>query len=247
LAVDSLFQQVHNLVGVSMARTEITSTIFVVDDDASVRKALARLMKSAGYAVETFASASDFLENGRYQDCPGCVILDLRMPGLSGLDLQQELKLVTPTIPIIFITGHGDIPASVRAMKDGADDFLTKPVHAEILLQVVQQAVDRNRKDRAFDAELRELQRRAAALTPREHEVMALVVRGLLNKQVAAELGTVEKTIKVHRARVVEKMGVSSLAELVLLAERLGVSSQANTRTASRPAASAPIARRLTS
>ena len=157
-------------------------------------KPLARLMASAGYAVETFASAREFLDRGHHQDTPGCVVLDIRMPGLSGLDLQQELKAFTPPLPIIFITGHGDIPTSVRAMKDGAVDFLTKPVNDRDLLSVVTQAIARNVEARERHAELRELQRRAASLTPREREVMVLVVRGRLNKQVAAELGTAEKT-----------------------------------------------------
>jgi len=202
-----------------MARGELNSTVFVVDDDASVRKALARLLASAGYVVETFASAREFLDRGHFQDTSGCVVLDIRMPGLSGLDLQRELKAFTPPIPIIFITGHGDVPTSVRAMKDGAVDFLTKPIDDKDLLSVVRQAIARNGEARKHHAELRELQRRASTLTPREREVMELVVRGRLNKQTAAELGTVEKTIKVHRARVIEKMGVESLAELVRMAE----------------------------
>jgi FixJ family two-component response regulator len=206
-----------------MARVETNSTVFVVDDDPSVRKALARLMKSAGYAVETFASAREFLDSGRYQSAPGCVVLDIRMPGLSGLDLQQELKRFAFAPSIIFITGHGDVSTSVRAMKDGAVDFLTKPVNDRDLLCAVEQAVARNAEVRLRQAELWELQRRADTLTPREREVMALVVRGFLNKQVAAVLGTVEKTIKVHRARVIEKMGVESLAELVRAAEKLGM------------------------
>ncbi len=206
-----------------MARATLNSTVFVVDDDASVRKSLARLMASAGYAVETFASAREFLDRGHHQDIPGCVVLDLRMPGLSGLDLQQELKAFTPPLPIIFITGHGDVPTSVRAMKDGAVDFLAKPVDDRDLLSVVAQAIARNVEARARHAELRELQRRAASLTPREREVMILVVRGWLNKQVAAELGTAEKTVKVQRARAIEKMGVESLADLVRAAEKLGM------------------------
>jgi FixJ family two-component response regulator len=206
-----------------MARAKPNSTVFVVDDDASIRKALARLMASAGYAVETFASAREFLDRGHHQDIPGCVVLDIRMPGLNGLDLQQELKRFTPPLPIIFITGHGDVPTSVRAMKDGAVDFLTKPVDDRDLLSVVAQAIARNVEARVRCAELRELQQHAASLTPREREVMLLVVRGFLNKQVAAELGTAEKTIKVHRARVIEKMEVESLADLVRAAEKLGM------------------------
>jgi len=195
--------------------------VFVVDDDASVRRGLARLLVSAGYAVETFSSAGDFLAHARSRDICGCVVLDMRMPGLSGLDLQQELKAVAPALPIVFISGHGDVPISVRAMKDGAVDFLTKPVDEKDLLSVVGQAVAGNREARTRQVELGELRRRAATLTPREWEVMRLVVQGRLNKETAAELGTVEKTIKVHRARVIQKMGVESLAELVRVAEKL--------------------------
>jgi len=224
-----------------MARAELNSTVFVVDDDASVRKALTRLLASAGYAVETFATAREFLECGHYRDTPGCVVLDISMPGLSGLDLQQELKAITPPLPIIFITGHGDIPTSVRAMKDGAVDFLTKPFDERDLLSVVAQAIARNVEARARYAEIQELQSRAANLTPREREVMVLVVRGLLNKQVAAELGTVEKTVKVHRARVIEKMGVESLADLVRAAEKLGISSSAAISSTAHPRPATPL------
>jgi FixJ family two-component response regulator len=221
-----------------MARGELNWTVFVVDDDASVRKSLARLLVSAGYAVETFASAREFLDRGHHQDTPGCIVLDISMPGLSGFDLQQELMAFTPPLPIIFITGHGDIPTSVRAMKGGAVDFLTKPVDDRDLLSVVRQAIARSVEVRRHHTELRELQRRADTLTHRELEVMALVVRGRLNKQVAAELGTAEKTIKVHRARVIEKMGVDSLAELVRMAEKLGMFSP-EARTGTGPSVSA--------
>jgi FixJ family two-component response regulator len=207
----------------AMAKAETNATVFVVDDDPSVRKALARLMKSAGYTVETFATARAFLDSGRYQNAPGCVVLDVRLPGLSGLDLQQELKQFAFAPSIIFISGHGDVPTSVRAMKNGAVDFLTKPVNDRDLIWAVEQAIARNTEARVRQAELQELQSRADTLTPRERDVMALVVRGFLNKQVAAVLGTVEKTIKVHRARVIEKMGVASLAELVRAAEKLGL------------------------
>ena len=206
-----------------MARSELNAMVFVVDDDASVRKALARLLASAGYAVETFASAREFLDRGRQQDTPACLVLDMRMPNVTGLELQQELKALAPPLPIIFLSGHGDVPSSVSAMKGGAVDFLTKPVNDQNLLSVVGQAIARNIEVRARHAELRELQRRVGTLTPRELEVMRLVVRGWLNKEVAAELGTVEKTVKVHRARVIEKMGVESLAELVRDAEKLGM------------------------
>ena len=219
-----------------MARGELNWTVFVVDDDASIRKALARLLASAGYAVETFASAREFLECGHHQDTPGCVVLDVSMPGLSGLDLQRELMAFTPPLPIIFISGHGTIPTSVRAMKGGAVDFLTKPVNDQDLLSVIKLAMARNVEARERNAELQELQRCADSLTPREREVMTLVVRGRLNKQVAAELGTVEKTIKVHRGRVIEKMKVESLAELVRMAEKLGMFSSETGSGAATPA-----------
>ena len=206
-----------------MKTTESQSTVFVVDDEPSVRKGLGRLLKSAGYAVESFASAREFLDRLQHGETAGCVVLDVQMPGLSGLELQRELKAFGPPLSIIFITGHGDIPMSVRAMKDGATDFLAKPIHDQDLLVAVQQAIARNTVDRVRYEELTELQRLAGTLTARELEVMALVVRGRLNKQVAGELGTVEKTIKVHRARVMEKMKVTSLAELVVAAENLGI------------------------
>jgi FixJ family two-component response regulator len=218
-----------------MARSKLNSTVFVVDDDASVRRALFRLLSSAGYSVEVFATAREFLACGRGHDTPGCVVLDFQMPGLSGLDLQRELKMFAPRIPIIFISGHGDISTSVRAMKDGAVDFLTKPVDGESLLSVIGQAIARNVEARVRYAELRELQRLADTLTPQEHKVMALVVRGLMNKQVAGELGIAEKTIKVHRARVIGKMRVNSLAELVRAAEKLGIFSSETISVAARP------------
>jgi FixJ family two-component response regulator len=197
--------------------------VFVVDDDASIRKALTRLIKSAGYDVTTFASAREFLDHVKSAEQPACLVLDVRMPGLSGLDLQAELQNSSATLPIVFMTGHGDIPMSVRAMKAGAVDFLPKPVKDTELLRAIEQARARAERERAASDELETLRCRLATLTPREREVMAWVVRGLLNKQIAYELGTVEKTIKVHRARVMEKMQVESLAELVRVAQRLGI------------------------
>jgi FixJ family two-component response regulator len=205
------------------AHISMPPTVFVVDDEPSVRTGLTRLLKSAGYAVESFASAREFLDRLNFDDCAGCAVLDVSMPGLNGLDLQLELKAFALPISIIFITGHGDIPMSVRAMKAGAVDFLAKPVHDDDLLGAIKTAMTRNAEELGRHAVLRELQRRASTLTPREREVMSLVVRGRLNKQVADELGTVEKTIKVHRARVMEKMQVTSLADLVVAAEKLGV------------------------
>jgi FixJ family two-component response regulator len=199
-------------------------TVFLVDDDASVRKALTRLIRSAGYDVQAFASARDFLEHWRVTAAnPACLILDVRMPGLSGLDLQRELQVADTVLPIIFVTGHGNIPMSVKAMKDGAVDFLPKPVKDKDLLRAIEQALARADHDHAERLELEDIQRRLQTLTPREREVMTQVVRGLLNKQIAFELGTVEKTVKVHRARVMEKMEAQSLAELVRIAERVGV------------------------
>lgn len=199
-------------------------TVFLVDDDPSVRKALTRLIKSAGYEAQAFASARDFLDYWRGADEGACcVVLDVRMPGLSGLDLQHELQAANTLLPIIFITGHGDIPMSVRAMKDGAVDFLPKPVNDRDLLEAIKQALARADRDCTERRELEDVQRRLENLTPREREVMTFVVRGLLNKQIAFELGTVEKTIKVHRARVMEKMQVDSLADLVRLAEKVGM------------------------
>jgi FixJ family two-component response regulator len=202
-------------------------TVFLVDDDASVRKALTRLIKSAGYTVQAFASARDFLAYWRAtNEGPACLVLDVRMPGLSGLDLQHELQAAHTLLPIIFVTGHGDIPMSVNAMKEGAVDFLPKPVKDKDLLNAIEQALARANHDLREQKELEYVQRRLKTLTPREREVMTLVVRGLLNKQIAFELGTVEKTVKVHRARVMEKMEVQSLADLVRLAEKVGVAAK---------------------
>jgi FixJ family two-component response regulator len=201
-----------------------SATVFLVDDDASVRKALTRLIKSAGYQVQAFASARDFLEHwATAEDGPACLVLDVRMPGLSGLDLQQELQSANAPLPIIFITGHGDIPMSVKAMKHGAVDFLPKPVKDKALLGAIAQALERAVRERSVHDKLDDIRRRLETLTPREVEVLRLVITGMLNKQIAHQLGTVEKTIKVHRARVMEKMEVQSLAELVRLAERAGI------------------------
>jgi FixJ family two-component response regulator len=198
--------------------------VFLVDDDSSVRRALTRLIKSAGYDVQAFASARDFLESRRAPDERlASLILDVRMPGLSGLDLQHELQATNTSLPIIFVTGHGDIPMSVKAMKDGAVDFLPKPVKDTVLLNAIEQALARAELEQDKRQEVENLQKRLNTLTPREKEVMSFVVRGLLNKQIAFQLGTVEKTVKVHRARVMEKMKVQSLAELVRIAERVGV------------------------
>jgi FixJ family two-component response regulator len=201
----------------------LESTVFVVDDDASIRKALTRLIKSVGYQVETFPSAREFLERVKPDQEPACLVLDVRMPGLSGLDLQRELQNVNTTLPIVFMTGHGDIPMSVKAMKGGAVDFLSKPVKDADLLRAIEQALARAVRDGAELTARKDIHRRVDTLTPREREVLEHVITGQLNKQIAFDLGTVEKTIKVHRARVMQKMQASSVAELVRIAEKIGI------------------------
>jgi len=197
-------------------------TVFVVDDDPAVLKSLSRLLRSARLDVATFSSPREFLE--RHDRCaPGCLVLDVAMPGLNGLELQEALAAKGSELPIIFLTGHGDIPMSVQAMKRGALDFLTKPVNDEDLLKAVHVAIEKDRLQRQTRAEVAEIEQRLATLTPREREVLEHVISGQLNKQTAADLGTVEKTIKVHRARVMEKMKVQSVAELVHLTERAGI------------------------
>jgi FixJ family two-component response regulator len=196
--------------------------VFVVDDDRSVRDALRRLITSVGMTVEVFPTAQAFLSAPR-GDAPGCLVLDVRLPGLSGLDLQRELANTHATLPIIFLTGHGDIPMSVQAMKAGAIEFLTKPFRGQELLDAIRHAIDRDRVARVERQELADLRRRYDALTPRERDVMAGVVAGLLNKQIAAEFGTTEATVKEQRGQVVLKMQAGSLAELVRSAGRLGI------------------------
>jgi FixJ family two-component response regulator len=204
--------------------TSKVPTVFVVDDDASVRGALARLLDSAGYQTETFASAEGFLAQSRF-DAPGCILLDVRMPGLNGLELQQALAAADRQLPIVFITGHGDVPMSVRAMKAGAEDFLPKPFDDEELLNAVAQALNKSQRAQNERTEVAEIRKRLSSLTPREREVLCHVVAGQLNKQIAADLSIAEKTIKVHRARVMEKMGASSLAGLVAMTGRIGLRS----------------------
>ena len=209
------------------------TTVFLVDDDSSVRKALARLIRAAGYEVAPFASARQFLESKPETAGVACLVLDVRMPGVNGLELQEALQAAKIAIPIIFITGYGDIPMGVQAMKAGAVDFLPKPVCQETLLPAIEQALARAAGQRAEAAQLVDIRRRLESLTPREREVMALVVTGMLNKQIAWQLGTVEKTIKVHRSRVMEKMAVDSIAELVRLAEKVGIPAQKQPTAAS--------------
>jgi len=200
--------------------------VFIVDDDLSVRRSTERLMRAAGLKVQTFTSAREFLKNPPPEG-PACLVLDVRMPGLSGMDLQRELTRSGIQIPIIFITAHGDIPMTVRAMKAGAVEFLTKPFRSRALVDAVRAAIDRDRSAQKERSETGELRQRYEQLTPREREVMPLVAAGLLNKQVAGELATTERTIKFHRAHIMQKMGAESPADLVRMVEKLGVSSQA--------------------
>ncbi|HTD15107.1 MAG TPA: response regulator [Chthoniobacterales bacterium] len=198
------------------------ATVFVVDDELSVRQSLSHLLRAAGLNVAVFDSAQAFLES--YDpSAPGCLVLDLAMPGLNGLELQEALAVKGSLLPIIFLTGRGDLPSGVKAMKRGAVDFLAKPVDAADLIEAVRSGIEKERVARRADAELKEIRRRLATLTPREYEVLRHVVSGKLNKQIAADLGTVEKTVKVHRARVMEKVKAASLAELVRMAQRAGI------------------------
>ncbi|MCC7325655.1 MAG: response regulator transcription factor [Burkholderiales bacterium] len=202
--------------------TDAACTVFVVDDDPSVRKGVQRLLRSAGFSTEGYTSAQAFLD-GHDRAVIGCVILDLTMPGISGLQMQEALADSGSVLPIVFLTGHGDIPTSVRAMKHGAVDFLTKPVSDDMLLGAVRHAIERAT---VLEQEMREkhdIERRLATLTPREREVLTHLVRGRLNKQIAADLGTVEKTIKVHRARVMQKMQVRTLVALARLVQQAGI------------------------
>ena len=203
--------------------TPTAPVVFVVDDDSSVRDSLRRLISSVGFGVEVFPSAQAFLK-ARRPDVPGCLVLDVRLPGLSGLDLQRELADTDGALPIIFLTGHGDIPMSVRAMKAGAVEFLTKPFREQDLLDAIRSAIERDRSMRIDRQELLGLRSRYGSLTPRERDVLARIVAGLLNKQIAGELGTSEATVKEQRAHVMAKMQAGSVAELVRFASRLGIS-----------------------
>ena len=196
--------------------------VHVIDDDASWRISVERLMSAAGYRVALYESAERFLQSASV-DAPGCILLDLRMPGLNGLQLQQRLSDMRHRLPIVFLSGHGDIPTSVLAMKTGAEDFLTKPVDTDVLLDAVARAIVRDRDGEDRRQQLDALRSRVDALTPAERKVFALVVRGMLNKRIASELGTAERTVKWHRHHIMQKLQVDSLAEMVSLAERLGL------------------------
>ena len=204
---------------------ESDAVIAIVDDDPSVREGLSSLIRSAGLQAETFASAQEFLARPG-AEAPSCLVLDLQLPGLSGLDLQKRMAEVGMEIPIVFLTGHGNIPASVQAMKAGAVEFLTKPFDEQDLLDAIQEAVERDRRTREQCAEIRELRDLYESLTPREQEVMQHVISGLLNKQVAAELNITEYTVKIHRGRIMRKMHAESLADLVRMAQSLELRSR---------------------
>lgn len=210
---------------VTSKAAEPPSAVFVVDDDAAVREALDGLFRSVGLQAKTFGSAAEFLQN-KLPDLPSCLVLDVRLPGLSGLDFQAELAAAGLHIPIIFMTGHGDIPMTVRAMKAGAVEFLPKPFRDQDMLDAVQQALERDRERRERSSGLAKLKSSFDTLTPREQEVMGLVTAGLMNKQVAGEIGVSEITAKVHRGNIMRKMGAKSLAELVRMADALGVRRQ---------------------
>jgi RNA polymerase sigma factor (sigma-70 family) len=199
--------------------------VFVIDDDPSVRKALCRLLRSAKFRVQTFAAADEFLAQPA-PDVTGCIVLDVQMPGLDGLDLQRRLVERNSSLPIVFLTAHGDIPMAVHAMRAGAVDFLAKPFDTQDLLAAIGQAIAKHAQIRQTEAELAEIRQRAESLSPREREVMALVVDGMANKQTGSQLGVTEKTVKVHRAQIMRKMQADSLAELVRLAEKIGIKGQ---------------------
>jgi len=207
--------------------TEAASVVFVVDDDPSIRRAIKRLVESVGLRVEGLGSAQEFLRSQR-PDAPSCLVLDVRLPGISGLDFQRELREANIHIPIIFITAHGDIPMTVRAMKAGAVEFLTKPFHDQELLDAIQQGLERDHARRVQEAEVRKLRKRFASLTPRERELLPWVVSGLLNKQIADAIEASEATVKAHRSHLMRKMGASSMADLVRMTEKLGIAPQTN-------------------
>src|SRR6202047_981174 len=202
--------------------SDTKEAVFLVDDDESVREGLQALLESAGIDVRVFSSADEFLSYGPWSDAAGCLVLDVKMPGMSGLDLQRQLRVANIRLPVIFLTGHGDIPMTVHALKAGAVHFLTKPVREPELMEVIRQALESDRKARSERAEIRKLRECFDLLAPRERQVMRLVVSGRPNKQIAHELGVSERTIKLHRGQVMRKMRAESLADLVKQAEKLG-------------------------
>jgi len=203
-------------------KSEVQPTVFVIDDDASLRESLSSLFRSVGLQVRAFASAADFLQ-AELPNGPSCLVLDVRLPGVSGLDFQTELVKANIQIPVVFMTGHGDIPMTVRAMKAGAMEFLTKPFRDQDMLDAVQLGLDRDRSRRAAEGSVSQLKGRFESLSPREREIMTLVTAGLMNKQIAGQIGLSEVTVKVHRGSVMRKMEAGSLAELVRMAELLGI------------------------
>jgi FixJ family two-component response regulator len=207
--------------------TDVASVVFVVDDDPSVRRAIKRLVESVGLRVEGFGSAREFLRSQR-PDVPGCLVLDVRLPGISGLDFQRELREANIHIPIIFISAHGDIPMTVRAMRAGAVEFLTKPFRDQELLDAIQQGLERDLARRTQETEVAKLRERFESLTPRERELLPWIVSGLLNKQVADAIGASEATVKAHRSQLMRKMGASSMADLVRMTEKMGIAAHRN-------------------
>ena len=210
--------------------TDKEDVVYVVDDDSAVRKGLARLLRSAGLAVETFPSAAEFLARDRYQGV-ACILLDVRMPGVNGMELQADLAAQNNDLSIVFLSGHGDIPMSVAAMKKGALDFLTKPVDEDVLLDAVRQALRRHRASRSERQEAQAVRARLESLTPREQEVLRCVLPGALNKQIAAHLGIAEKTVKIHRGRVMKKLGLTTVAELIQACQRAGIGPPVSPKT----------------
>lgn len=199
------------------------ATVFIVDDDTSIRESLALLLSSAGYRIKTFGSAKEFLDSDSQQKNPACIVLDIKMPGMSGLDLQKELSELNYSLPIIFITGHGDIPMSVQAMKRGAVNFLAKPFDDDELINAVKEALEKDTQIQANRCEQKQIMQKLDSLTVREYEIMTYLITGMLNKQIAFELNIAERTVKAHRKQVFDKMEISSIAELVRLTEKMKI------------------------
>jgi RNA polymerase sigma factor (sigma-70 family) len=218
----------------SVARVTLSAVVHIVDDDASFRTSTSRVLRATGYAVETYASAEELLKRLPKADEPGCILLDINLPGVSGLDLQARLNGAASSLPIIFLTGHADIATTVHVIKAGAEDLLTKPVTKDTLVQAIERALARYRTMRDKHQQLDDLQATVSRLSPRERQVFERVARGKMNKEIARELGATERTIKAHRHNLMEKLKVTSLAELVIIAERLGIIASANEKAPSR-------------